>query len=119
MMLYKNTKAILCSRDGDNEFFDTPTGENALTTYLFIIYLDYAFRMSIDLIKQNGFTFKEKKATSRRYPVETITKADNADDLALLANTPAEAGLLLHSLAQAAEDICTYVNANKIIYEDH
>ena len=32
-----------------------------------------------------------KKARSRRYPAQTISDADYADDLALLANTPAQA----------------------------
>ena len=46
----------------------------------------------IDLIgslswKENGFTFKKKKG--RWYPSETMTNADYADDLVLLANTPA------------------------------
>ena len=42
-------------------------------------------RMSIDLMKENGFTLT--KARSRRYPERTITDAGHADDIALLANT--------------------------------
>ena len=42
-----------------------------------------------------------------------MTDADNADDLALLANTPAQCKSLLHSLLQAAESIVSYVNAKK------
>ena len=41
-------------------------------------------------------------ARRRRYPSETITDADSSDDLALLANTPAQAESLLHILVQAA-----------------
>ena len=40
--------------------------------------------MSIDLIKKNGFI--QTKASNRQYPTETMTDADYADDLALLAN---------------------------------
>ena len=57
-------------------------------------------RMLIDLMKENGFILK--KARSRRYPAQTITDADYADDIALLANTPVQAESLLHSLEKAA-----------------
>ena len=39
-----------------------------------------------------------KKTRSRLYPVETTTDADNANDLALLTNAPAQAEYLLYSL---------------------
>ena len=35
---------------------------------------------------------------NRRYPAETMTDADSADDRALLANTPAQAESQLHKL---------------------
>ena len=35
--------------------------------------------------------FKLTKERNRKYPAQTITVADNADDIALLANTPAQA----------------------------
>ena len=38
-------------------------------------------------MNENGFALE--KARSRRYPVQTITDADYADDIALLANAPA------------------------------
>ena len=58
--------------------------------------------ISVLRIKENGFTFKKK---SRQYPAEIITDADYADDPALLANTPAPAESLLHSLKQTAGGI--------------
>ena len=60
--------------------------------------------------KEKGFTLK--KARSRRYPALTITDAD-ADDLALLADTPAQAESQLHSLEKAAKNIGLYVNSDK------
>ena len=42
--------------------------------------------------------------------------ADNADDIALQANTPAQAKFLLHSLERAAGNIGLYINANKTEY---
>ena len=92
MMLYKNTKVKVHSLDGDTDFFDIVTGVpqgDTLTPYLFISCLDYMLQMSVDLMKENGFTLA--KARSRRYPTQTITDADYADDIALLANKPTQA----------------------------
>ena len=55
---------------------------------------------SINLMKENGFILKKTK--SRRYPAETLTEADYADDLALLD--------------QETLGIGFYVNANKTEY---
>ena len=43
------------------------------------------------------------KKRSRRYPVKTITEADYADDMAILADTPAQAKTLPHSNADKTE----------------
>ena len=56
------------------------------------------------------------KERSRKYPAQTITDADYADDIALLANTPTQAECLLHSLEQAAGGIDLHVNADKTEY---
>ena len=56
------------------------------------------------------------KKRSRRYPATTITDADYADDIAILANTPDQAETLLHSLERAAASIGLYVNAHKTEY---
>ena len=71
-------------------------------------------RTSIDKIKENGF--KLTKERSRRYPAKTITNADYADDIVLLANVPAQAETLLHSLERAAAGIGLHVNAHKTEY---
>ena len=70
--------------------------------------------MSIDLMKENSFTLAKER--SRRYPAQTITDADYADDMALLANMPAWAESLLHSLEWAAGGIGLHVNVDKIEY---
>ena len=51
---------------------------------------------------------KEKK---RRYPPQTITDADYADDIALRSNTPAQAESLLNSFEQGV--IGLHINADK------
>ena len=102
------------SPDGDTEYFDIVPGVqqgNTLAPYFFIICLDYLLRKSIDKIKENGFELTKKR--SRRYPAKTITDADYADDIAILANTPNQAETLLHSLEQAAAGIGLHVNSHK------
>ena len=105
------------SPDGDTEYFDIVAGVlqgDTLALYLFIICLDYVLRTSIDKIRENGFEPTKKR--SRRYPATTITDADYADDIAILANTPDQAETLLHSLEWAAASIGLYVNAHKTEY---
>ena len=66
MMLYKNTKAMVCSPDGDTDIFNIITRvleADTLAPYLFILCLDYVHQIPIDLMKENGFTWK--KARSR------------------------------------------------------
>ena len=61
MMLYRNTKVKVGSLDGDTDNFDIAAGVlqgDTLTQYLFIIYLDYVLRTSIDKIKENGFRWQ-------------------------------------------------------------
>ena len=65
-------------------------------------------------MKENNFMLA--KAKSIRYSAQTITAADYADDIALLANTPAQVESLLHSLELAAGDISLHVNADKTEY---
>ena len=105
------------SPDGDTDYFDIVAGVlqgDTLAPYLFIICLDYVLRTSIDKIRENSSEFTKKR--SRRYPAKTITDADDADDIAILANTPNQAETLLQSLEQAAAGIGLHVNAYKTEY---
>ena len=54
---------------------------------------------------------------SRRYPTQTITDADYADDITLLANTPTRTESLIHSLERAAIGIGLHVNVDKTEYK--
>ena len=58
-----------------------------------------------------------KNASSRQYSVKTITDSAYADDIARLANTPAQAKSLLHCLEQTTWGICFHVNANKTCFK--
>ena len=115
-ILYRNTKVKVRSPDGDTEYFDIVAGVlqgDMLAPYLFIICLDYVVRTSIDKIRENGFELTKKR--SRRYPAKTISNAD-ANDIAILANTPYQAETLLHSLERTAAGIGLHVNAHKTEY---
>ena len=116
-ILYRNTKVKVRSPDGDTEYLDIVAGVlqgDTLAPYLFIICLDYVLRTLVDKIRENGFELKKKR--SRRYPATTITDADYADDIAILANTPNQAETLLHSLERATSGIGLHVNAHKMEY---
>ena len=120
MMLYKNTRSMVRSPDGDTDFFDIQAGVlqgDTLAPFLFILALDYVLRTSVDKHKELGLTLKP--ARSRRYPAEKITDADYADDLTLLADKIAHAEKLLHSLETAAAGIGLYVNTKKTEYMCH
>ena len=71
-------------------------------------------RTSIDKSRENGFELTKKR--SKIHPTKTITDADYADNIAILANTPNQAEILLHSLERAAAGISLYVNAYKTDY---
>ena len=97
----------------ETDFFDIVAGllqRDTLARYLFIICLDYVLWMSIDLMKENGFSLV--KARSRWYPAQSITDTDYANDIALLENEPAPAESLLHILEWAAGGIGLHVNAD-------
>ena len=71
-------------------------------------------RTLIDKIKENSFDLTKKR--SRRYPAKTITDADYADDIAILANTPVQAETLLLILERATAGIGLHINAHKTEY---
>ena len=117
IMLYRNTKIKVHSPDRNTDYFNIVVGVlqgDILAPYPFIICLDYVLRTSIDKMKENSF--KLTKERSRRYPTQTIMDADNTDDIVLLANEPAQAETLLHSLEQAAAGIDLHVNPQKTEY---
>ena len=118
IMLYSNTKVKVHTPE-KVRFFNIIAGVlqgDALSPYLFIICQNYILRKSIDLIKENCFSLKKKKARSRRYPSETITDANYANGIALLINTPTQVEFLLHSLEQVAGGIGLHVNVDKTEY---
>ena len=66
MMFYEGMKAMVYSPDGDTAFFKIIAGVLQGDTFvqcLFVLCLDYEFRTSIVLIKENVFVFKKKKET--------------------------------------------------------
>ena len=106
------------STDGDTDYFDIEAGvlqEDTLGPYLFIICLYYVLRTSIDLMEKKN-AFKLAKKRSRRYPAQTISDPDYADNIALLRNSIVQAKFVLHSLERTAGNIGVHVNADKTEY---
>ena len=75
MMFYRNIKVRVRSPDRDTDYFDFVAGDTLAP--------------SIDKFKENGCKLTQER--SRRYPAKTITDADYADDIALMANAPTQA----------------------------
>ena len=115
--IYRERERDFCSPDGDTDYFDIVTcvlQEDSLAPHMFITCLHYVLRTSIDIMKDDGFTLAKER--SRRYPAWTIMDADYTDDIALLANTPAEAETQPNSLEQAVCSIGFHDNADKTEY---
>ena len=78
VMPYTNTKVKVRPPN----FFNIIAGvlrENTLAPYVSIICLDNRIRMSIDRMKEYGFTLKNTK--SKWYPAEIIINIDYEDDI--------------------------------------
>ena len=119
MILCRNTKVKVRSPDGNTDYVDILAGVlqgDTLAPYLLIICLDHVFRTSIDEIRENGFELTKEKKEAEGYPAKTITLADDADDITILANTHNQAETLLHSMERAAASIGLHVNAHKAEY---
>ena len=117
MMVYKNTEVKFSSPDGDTDFFDIVANVlqgDIWATYLFINYLDYALRKSIDLMKWL-YTKKDKQQTIPGINYYRRKLRTNYYGHGLV-NTLTQAKFLLHSLEQAASGIGLHVNANKTEY---
>ena len=116
-MLYKDSKSMVRSPDGDTDFFKITSGVlqgDTLAPYLFVICLDYALRISADKHSELGLTLEERR--SSRHPAKHMTDIDFADDLALLSNTIEEAEKLLHHIELAAREVGLHINAKKTEY---
>ena len=59
MILHESTKVMVCSHDGDTDFFDIIAGflqGDKPAPHLFIIDQDCQWQMSTDLMKENEIT---------------------------------------------------------------
>ena len=116
MILYRNTKVKVRSLDGKTDYFDIVARVlqgYTLVPYLFIICVDYLPRTSINKFKENGFELTKKR--SRSYAAKTITDAIYADDIAILANTPAQAKpycIFWNELPQALASMSMHIKRN-------
>ena len=68
--------------------------------YICVCVLGFVHLFKDILTPYRLFNAEYFKARSRRYPAETMTDTDYADDLALLTNTPAQVESIQHSLSK-------------------
>ena len=114
MILYRDTKSMVRSPDGDTEYFDINAGViqgDTLAPLLFILTLDYVLRTSID--KNKDLSPNISKQRSRRYPAIKITDADYADDLVIFADSSRYAKNLLNVLEESGKTVGLKVNIKK------
>ena len=112
MILYRDTKSMVRSPDGDTEYFDINAGVlqgDTLAPLLFIITLDYVLRTSIDENKD----LTQSKQRSRRYTVIKITDAEYADDLVIFVDSSRNAEKLLNVLEKSGKTVGRKVNIKK------
>ena len=106
MMLYKNTRLMVISPDGDTPFFKITTSVlqgDTIAPFLFIICLDYVLRNSLKDIENLGLIIT--KCKSRRYPATRVTYIEYADDIAITTNSIEEANTILHQIEYISKDI--------------
>ena len=113
--VYNNTKAKVCSPDGETDYFEINAGVmqgDTLAPFLFIVALDYALRLAITGREEElGFTLIPRR--SRRVHPVIITDLDFADDIALISDTTNMASELLQRVETECEKIGLHLNARK------
>ena len=116
--MYRNTRARIVTPDGETELFDITAGVlqgDTLAPFLFIIVLDYALRRAIEGKEEElGFTIHPRR--SSRFPKETLTDLDFADDIALLSDLLNQAQELLVRVQVECKKVGLGINAKKTKY---
>ena len=86
LMLYKNTRYMVRSPDGDTPFFDITTDVlhgDKLAQFICIICIHYILKKLVDSNLHPGFTLA--KESINRYPHVHITDIDYADDISVIS----------------------------------
>ena len=77
LMLYKNTRSMVISPDGDTSFFDITTGilhGDTIAQFICIIFLYYILKKSVDSNLDPGFTLaKEKSIDTLMFTLPILT----------------------------------------------
>ena len=77
-----------------------------LALFLFIIFLDYALRISNS--SNDGLTLKHRRTS--RYPVEVLADLDYPDDIMLLEDFIESGQDLFNRVDKAGQDVELFVN---------
>ena len=115
--MYSNTRAQVLTPDGLTDIFEIVAGVlqgDTLAPYLFIILLDYCMRTALERHPDIGFTLKP--ARSRRVCAVRLTDTDFADDVALLADSVEELGVLMREVESVCKEVGLEINRAKTEY---
>ena len=114
-IMYVNTSAVVLTPKGETTHFNIDTGVlqgDPIAPYLFIIVLDYTFRIAID--DREGLTLTRRR--SSRHPASHLSDLDYAGDITLFADTIQEAELLLHTVESASKSTGLFLKPSKTKY---
>ena len=112
-LVYDGTCARVLMPDGNTDYFETLAGVlqgNMLTTFPFIIVLDYITRQAID--GKEELSFKLDWRRSRWQHPSVITDTDFADDISLIVEDMNQAQELLTSVKIESGKIGLHLKGN-------
>ena len=112
--MYSNTRAQVLTPDGLTDIFEIVAGVlqgDTLAPYLFIIVLDYCMRTALERHPDIGFTLKP--ARSRRVRAERVTDTNIADDVALLADSVEDLGVIMREVESVCKEVGLEINRAK------
>ena len=114
LMLYKNTRSMVRSPDGDTSFFDITTGVihgHKRAQFICIICIHYILKKSMDSNLHPGFTLsKEKAIDTLMYTLPILTTLKN---IAVIINSLIYANKLLNKFEDMVKDIGLHIQSDK------
>eukprot|EP00116_Pleurobrachia_bachei_P001801 sb/3462063/ len=115
--LYQNTKAKVLTADGETALFEIVAGVlqgDTLAPFLFIIALDFCITTALSKHPEIGFTIQPARGTrSRPIEAQRVSDTEFADDLALLADSTEQLGVLLREVEAVCGQIGLHCNLGK------
>ena len=114
--MYTDTNAKILTPDGETDMFEITAGVlqgDTLAPFLFIIVLDYALRKAMADNKDDELGFTIRPQRSSRYPKESLSDLDFADDISLLSDEIDQAQELFLRVEHQCRKVGLGLNAKK------